>query len=89
MKVFGEVKRRDVLDIECDRCHTLCRNQHGNFQYAELNARWSFGSKKDTQHHQLHLCEPCYDWLHGLLKENGVAIRVAEGDMFTGESIFD
>tara|TARA_Y100000310_G_scaffold268461_1_gene281078 strand:- start:267 stop:644 length:378 start_codon:yes stop_codon:yes gene_type:complete len=34
-----------------------------NFSHATLSAYWGFGSRYDTQAHECHICESCYDGL--------------------------
>ena len=91
MKVRGMEKREVIVDIICDRCKKSCKlsDSLGNISYAELNAKWPYGSYKDTEHHQLHLCEKCYDWLRKLLKRRRVSVRVSEYDLMDGVSRFD
>jgi hypothetical protein len=60
-----------------------------NLSYVTLEGRFPYGSPKDTEHHQLHLCEACYDWLRAFLKENGVEIDVADGNIWSGLSRLD
>lgn len=51
-------------DILCDKCGKSCRdNCDMNFEYATIESRWGFGSKKDEQHHEGQVCETCYDGL--------------------------
>lgn len=91
MKVFGIRKRSELVDITCDRCKKSCKlkDELANVSYAELSARWPYGSLKDGLHHQLHLCEKCYDWLRELLKKRGVIVRITEYDLLDGQSEFD
>ena len=98
MFVIGEVSKRGITDIICGRCKQSCKihafneidgTPGHNISYATLEGRFPYGSTKDTEHHQLHLCEKCYDWLVALLKENGVEVDVAEGDIWTGLSRLD
>lgn len=94
MKKYGDILQRGTKDITCDRCKKSTAILIGNpdiynFSYATLEARWPYGSPKDAEHHQLHLCEPCYDWLSKLLADNSVTINIADGDAWHGESILD
>ena len=93
MKIMGDVTKRDLKDIRCGRCKKSCKIEigagHYNLSYATLEARWPYGSPKDTEHHQLHFCEPCYDWVRELLKANGIEVDVAEGDAWQGKSLLD
>lgn len=49
-------------DILCDRCGKSCRdNMDMNFEHARIEACWGFCSNKDLEHHEIDLCEACYD----------------------------
>jgi hypothetical protein len=65
MKLFRWVARevQEVDDIVCNRCGktTSTAAGYGGFEAATLSARWGYGSRKDTQVHEAHLCETCYD----------------------------
>ena len=87
MKKFGEITKRGILDVICDRCGQSCKLQNANnLAYATLSAKWPYGSPKDTLHHQLDLCEKCFDWLRSLLNGNGVVISEADYDLGSGHS---
>jgi len=67
MKTF-ELKRKKVeelKDIICDSCGKSCLIDTGlkfkNFEFMELKAEWRFGSKKDGEEWNAHLCEKCVD----------------------------
>jgi len=54
----------DWEDILCDKCGKSCRDSLGmNFEYAEIEAYWGYGSSKDTESHKAEVCELCYDAL--------------------------
>ena len=49
-------------DILCDKCGKSCRDDEGrNFEYATITACWGYGSRKDFEEHEAHVCESCYD----------------------------
>ncbi len=75
MKVRGMEKREVIVDIICDRCKKSCKlsDSLGNISYAELNAKWPYGSYKDTEHHQLHLCEIHVKTLSATCGSNGAS----------------
>lgn len=50
-----------VDDVICNRCGKSCRNADGFIEMAPLRVRWGYGSSKDTEDHESHLCEQCYD----------------------------
>ncbi len=56
--------RHYVKDITCNKCGLTCKDKcNMNFECAELNAEWGYGSDKDGQAHKAHLCEKCFDKL--------------------------
>jgi hypothetical protein len=51
----------DVLeDVICDSCGNSCRNSN-NFEYMTLNNYWGYGSNKDGEMWEAHVCEKCVD----------------------------
>lgn len=51
-------------DIICDKCGKSCIDDSGmNYEYATIKVCWGYGSKKDTERHEAHICEKCYDGL--------------------------
>lgn len=66
VRVAAQEKREvEVLtDITCDLCGKTCRDSIGvNLEFATLSARWGYGSRKDCETHEAHICEDCYDGL--------------------------
>lgn len=61
----------DIVDIICDSCQKSC-NRDPKFdqcwEYATLKANWGYWSNKDEQHHEIHICERCYDFIITLMK---------------------
>ncbi len=56
------IKSQEVIDIICDLCGESCLDELGiNFEYATLKSNWGYGSNKDGEKHEVHLCENCYD----------------------------
>lgn len=52
-------------DIICDKCGKSCLNStEMNFEYATITAHWGYGSNKDLEKHEAHVCEKCYDDFH-------------------------
>jgi hypothetical protein len=75
MKVFKpgmmppkRMSDRDIYeDIKCDMCQKSCMDSENmNFEYAQIEVHWGFGSNKDTEKHEAQICEKCYDKLLGL-----------------------
>lgn len=73
-KVSKEVNWLD--DVKCDICDESCVKKR--FEYGEIHvecasveAHWGFWSGKDTEEHSMEICESCYNWLIGLIKERG------------------
>lgn len=57
--------RQDLVDIQTSTCSVCGDKQskftHMNIEHAKLRVHWGYESNKDTQHHELTLCEACYD----------------------------
>lgn len=65
-----------VEDIICDVCSTGTRISGYGLQYGTLEARWGYGAQHDGEHYRVHLCEPCFFRLLGLLRrERMVSVR--------------
>lgn len=57
-----DYSKRGWEDITCDKCGKSCLDSLGmNFEFAEIEAMWGYGSSKDTTRHRAEVCEPCYD----------------------------
>lgn len=51
-----------IEDYICNKCGKSTKEQScGNYECANLTAYWGYGSKRDGQEHEAHLCEKCYD----------------------------
>lgn len=74
------VEKEVVEDILCDVCGKSCRDSAGiNFEVATLSEKWGFGSRKDCEHHECHLCEDCYDKVRAYIEGTlGGKVRVNE-----------
>ena len=77
MKIIGITKKEDLLDIVCDICGKSTKTEFGNYEYAELSARWGYSSSKDEEYHEVCLCEKCYDQVASCIESLGgkIAIR--------------
>ena len=49
-----------LQDVICDSCGNSCKNST-NFEYMTLRNYWGYGSKKDGEFWQAHICEKCVD----------------------------
>ena len=59
--------------LTCNKCSSVIwdaetaeRDNHGlpvawGVSYFEASHSWGYGSPKDMENHEFHLCEPCYD----------------------------
>ena len=51
----------DILeDVICDVCGNSCKNST-NFEYMTLKNYWGYGSNKDGEMWEAHVCEKCVD----------------------------
>lgn len=48
-------------DVVCNCCGKSTKDQYGHFECVEVVACWGYGSTKDNQCHESHICETCYD----------------------------
>lgn len=55
-----KIEQNTVVDITCDCCGKSCNHGYG-FEVMTLSAHWGFGSNKDLQKWEAHLCEKCVD----------------------------
>jgi len=49
-----------LQDVICDSCGKSCKNST-NFEYMTLKNYWGYGSKKDGEMWEAHVCEKCVD----------------------------
>ena len=73
LKIQQALRKVEVVqDIICNKCGKSCLGTvsavylgsvaETNFApVAQLNVDWGYGSKKDGERHESHLCESCYD----------------------------
>ncbi len=76
-----EEKRETVsvlINISCDRCGKDCKCPLGNMEVATIRAHWGYSSGKDTEIHEAHLCEACYDETIGTMN---IKVSVREEGM--------
>ncbi len=63
MKEVKAVKRRVqvVRAVTCNKCGELCKDLiPGQFEFAALTTNWGYGSSRDGESEESHLCESCY-----------------------------
>lgn len=91
---YGKVLERGIIDVICDRCGKSCairieranakrqimkrEKPVRNFSYVHLIAKFPYGSPKDMQQHEAHICEKCYDELKPILEKWGLKIEISE-----------
>lgn len=62
-----KIKQETTTDVICDSCGKSCKvflgenKKHFNFEYMRLSARWGYGSDKDLEVWEAHICEKCVD----------------------------
>ena len=54
-------------DVICDSCGNSCKNST-NFEFMTLENYWGYGSKKDGDFWQAHICEKCVDEKFNFIK---------------------
>ena len=66
-----------VLKTYSRNCQTLgVPRQSRGFTQEKLKADWGFWSKKDGEHHEVHLCERCYDKVKEFIESVGGKVRI-------------
>jgi hypothetical protein len=84
MKILGKREKTVCVGIECDICGSRCTGDsdagiHGEvMEYATLEARWGYFSRKDLDQCQAHFCEDCYDRIVEFIETLGGKVRVRE-----------
>lgn len=64
MRIMEERPRLEVVDIVCDICGKSCWDKGGlEFECASIVVNWGYHSKKDSERHEIDICESCYDEL--------------------------
>lgn len=62
-------------EVYCDICKCDCRKQI-NSEFAVLRAVWGYESNKDTERHETHLCEQCYDKVTAFIVSLGGTVGI-------------
>jgi hypothetical protein len=61
-KVIKEVEENEVVDITCDICMESCRDSIDmNHEHLTIKGNWGYGSDKDGETWEAHVCEKCSD----------------------------
>ena len=76
MKILGRVEREELIDILCDICGVSTKTECGDYEYAELSARWGYSSSKDEEYHEVCLCEKCYDHIFSYIRSIGGKVLI-------------
>ena len=76
MKLIGMTEKEDLIDIVCDICGMSTKTEFGDYEYAELSARWGYSSSKDEEYHEVCLCEKCYDQVTSYIKSLGGTVTI-------------
>ena len=69
IKEIKNIPTEVITDIICDSCGESCMVGDSNlnnkftpiFEIMTLKANWGYGSKKDLEKWEAHLCEKCVD----------------------------
>ncbi|PNO61699.1 hypothetical protein [Aeromonas hydrophila] len=69
MLVKEIVPTEQVVDILCDACGRSTKTTFGTNQYGTLSADFGYGSHRDGEHYQVHLCEGCFCTMLGNVME--------------------
>jgi hypothetical protein len=58
-----ETKTIEVIkDVLCNKCGKSCRcHDNHDFVCASLSVHWGYGSTRDGEVHEAHLCESCWE----------------------------
>ena len=76
MKVIGITEKEDLIDIICDICGKSTKTEFGDYEYAELSARWGYSSSRDEEYHEVCLCEKCYDQVTSYIESLGGKVSI-------------
>lgn len=88
MKTYKEQMCKKLDIIYCDVCSASCMKEgaHDN-EHASLSATWGYDSRKDLIHHNIDLCEDCFDKTIEFLKSQKMRLvgEENEKDPLNGE----
>lgn len=65
MRIYSEIKEKELEAVICNRCKKELRVEKGILKEGCFRGKQRFGffSEKDGQEHSFDLCENCYDEL--------------------------
>lgn len=92
MEVKKKVTEEKIVGYECDICGHSCGveiSSHGdeNQIFATLRGHWTYGSKYDTEDHECHMCESCYDKVKEFIECLGGEVRVRDYLIWTDQVV--
>lgn len=69
------VEESEIKDILCNKCGKSCKGEY-DFENLEANSSWGYGSNRDGEVWQFHLCEKCSVKLYNTFKvKEGIIVR--------------
>lgn len=75
-----------VSDIVCDSCGKSCRGRY-DYEYMTIYNHWAYGSKKDGEYWEAHICESCVDDKLGFIKFNKMDYLYSGSDLSKSRQI--
>ena len=73
MKITATEQTESISDVLCDVCGDSTRVEGYGLQFGTLRASWGYGSVRDGERYEVHLCEACFfRTLLGLRRERMV-----------------
>tara|TARA_Y100000310_G_C20313943_1_gene637521 strand:+ start:404 stop:655 length:252 start_codon:yes stop_codon:yes gene_type:complete len=75
--IYAKVETKQIIDCECDVCGKKCKSEYG-IERGVLSADWGYGSNKDGERHECHLCEECYDKVKEFIEGLGGKVRTED-----------
>lgn len=74
MKTYKEVKRKVEDCVYCDVCGLKCTVEQVGSEYASIEAMWGYGSLRDGEKFDIHVCQNCFeemlDWMKSRRKNH-------------------
>ena len=72
IKAHTEVVQLEVEVVDmalCDCCGKEIKTLKADYEdYLVIDKTWGYGSTKDGERHEVHICESCYDkWVQGFI----------------------
>lgn len=66
MMIKKKVRRyvRQIEDVICNKCGKSCKvildDKTFTYEHANIYTTWGYGSERDGEAHDAHLCEQCF-----------------------------